>query len=185
MARDDGLAPEAIARAFATFPGVRRRLEELGEARGVIVVEDFAHHPSAVGESIRGLRQRYPGRRLAVLYEPRSLTAGRALLEDAYLEALGNADRVLLAPLFHEERLAPEERLDLGSLASRLEGCGVEASRHASLDDLLPAALAWLEEGDVVVTMSSGAFGNLPRRLLAVLAEEPRERAAEPSTTPG
>jgi len=116
-ARHDGLPAPAVAAALAEFRGVRRRLEPLGDARGVTVIDDFAHHPTAVGKSLQGLRQRYPGRRLVAMFEPRSLTAGRKLFFDAYCRAFANADLVLLAPIFHHQRLG-DERLDLAALAA-------------------------------------------------------------------
>ncbi|HSL85178.1 MAG TPA: Mur ligase family protein, partial [Thermoanaerobaculia bacterium] len=99
-ARHRGLPAQAVAGALAHFGGVARRLEELGTAAGVTVVDDFAHHPTAVGESLAALRRRYPGRRLVALFEPRSLTAGRSFLQDAYNKAFQQADQVLFAPQF-------------------------------------------------------------------------------------
>ena len=125
-ARRDGLAAEDVAAALDRFRGVRRRQEEVGTARGVIVVDDFAHHPTAVRETLGALAERYRGKRLVAVFEPRSLTAGRNMFHDAYREAFSVADRVLLAPLFHHDRLAPEERLDLETLDRR-----VDRQRHA------------------------------------------------------
>jgi UDP-N-acetylmuramate: L-alanyl-gamma-D-glutamyl-meso-diaminopimelate ligase len=170
-ARADGLPPEQVATAFAGFEGVARRLEELGSAGGVTVVDDFAHHPTAVGESLRGLAQRYPGRRRIVLFEPRSLTAGRAFFFEAYLEAFAGADRVLFAPAFHAGRLAPEERLEFPRLAAALGRAGVAAEALGSTAEVLARAVDLAEPGDVLVTMSSGSFEGLPRRLLAALGE--------------
>ncbi|MFY9824880.1 MAG: Mur ligase family protein, partial [Thermoanaerobaculia bacterium] len=99
-ARRDGLPAAAVAAALARFHGVKRRLEELGTARGVTVVDDFAHHPTAVEKTLEALRQRYPGRRLVTLFEPRSLTAGRRFFFEPYRQAFAGADRVLFAPLF-------------------------------------------------------------------------------------
>lgn len=168
-ARHDGLGASETAAALAAFRGVKRRLEELGTARGVTVVDDFAHHPTAVGKSLEGLRQKHPGRRLVALFEPRSLTAGRAFFFDRYRQAFAHADAVLIAPLFHRRRLAPEERLDTVALARRLGEAGVRAETCASVGEVLDRALEWAAAGDVMVTMSSGAFEGLPRRLLEAL----------------
>ena len=149
---------------------LRRRLEELGTAGGVTVIDDFAHHPTAVAKSLGGLRQRYPGRRVVALFEPRSLTAGRAFFFDAYREAFAGADAVLLAPLFHRQRLTPEERLDTAALARRLAVAGVRAEACDSVGEVLERALGWAADGDVMVTMSSGAFEGLPHRLLEALS---------------
>jgi UDP-N-acetylmuramate: L-alanyl-gamma-D-glutamyl-meso-diaminopimelate ligase len=178
-ARRDGLEADRVAAALAAFHGVARRLEELGSRGGVTVVDDFAHHPTAVGKTLQALRQRYPGRRLVAIFEPRSLTAGRAMFFDAYRQAFAGADRVLFAPTFYSGRLSAEERLDFAALASQLAAGGVTAVRFASVDELLAEAVAGSRPGDVLVTMSSGSFEGLPRRLLAGLALPP---AAAPET---
>ena len=175
-ARRDGLEAGRVAAALAGFHGVARRLEELGSRGGVTVVDDFAHHPTAVGKTLQALRQRYPGRRLVALFEPRSLTAGRALFFDAYRQAFAAADWVLFAPTFYSGRLSAEERLDFAALAGELAAGGVEAVRFAGIDELLAAAVESSRPGDVLVTMSSGSFEGLPRRLLAALGA--RETAA-------
>lgn len=169
-ARRDGLAPAAIAGAFARFRGVRRRQEWVGEVRGIAVIDDFAHHPTAVGRTLESLRVRFPGRRLVACFEPRSLTAGRAFFLDGYRAAFRAADRVLFAPTFHRDRLLAEERLDFERLAAELTAAGTPASAEPDLETLLAHAAGIATPGDVLVAMSSGSFGGLPRRLLAALA---------------
>ena len=122
-----GVSPETVAAAAASFPGVRRRLELVGEAAGVSVVDDFAHHPTAVGLTLEGARHRFPGRGLVAVFEPRSLTAGRKTFAAAYENALAGADVALLAPVFHRVRLGPELALDGDALAAALAARGVEA----------------------------------------------------------
>jgi len=167
--RRDGLPAEAVAASLGRFAGVARRQEELGSPGGVTVVDDFAHHPTAVAETLAGLRQRYAGSPLAVLFEPRSLTAGRSFFFDRYVEAFAAADRVLFAPIFYAERFAAAELLDLPRLAAELRRRGVEASVAPGIDELLDHAVVSAEPGDVLVCMSSGSFGAVPRRLLAAL----------------
>ena len=161
-----GLEPDAIASAAATFPGVRRRLEVIGNAAGVTVVDDFAHHPTAVSLTLEGARQRFPNRRLVAVFEPRSLTAGRALFAAAYEQAFRAADLTLLAPVFHRRRLAPHELLDRDALVAALGRCGTAAAALSEDRDPADVVRAHLRPGDVVVCMSSGDFGGLPRRLL-------------------
>jgi UDP-N-acetylmuramate: L-alanyl-gamma-D-glutamyl-meso-diaminopimelate ligase len=163
------MSPEAIAGALVSFPGVRRRLEVVGEAAGIAVVDDFAHHPTAVGLTLDGARHRFPGRRLVALFEPRSLTAGRQSFAPAYERALSKADVALLAPVFHQARLGRELALDREALASALRARGVEAEALPEDSDLADAARRHLHAGDVVLCMSSGEFGGLPRRLLEML----------------
>jgi UDP-N-acetylmuramate: L-alanyl-gamma-D-glutamyl-meso-diaminopimelate ligase len=170
-ARRDGIPAAEVAAAFARFQGVQRRLDELGTARGVTVVDDFAHHPTAVEKTLLALRQRYPGHRLVALFEPRSLTAGRRFFFEPYRQAFAGADRVLFAPTFHNGRLAPEERLDFGTLAATLKADGVPADLCADNADLMRHALAEAHDGSVLVTMSSGSFEGMPHRLMAALRE--------------
>ena len=103
-ARADGIAASDAAASLSNFGGVRRRMDELGTVGGITVVDDFAHHPTAIGSTIEALRGRYRDRRLLVLFEPRSLTAARAFLHPQYLSALAKADVALLAPIFHRSR---------------------------------------------------------------------------------
>lgn len=172
--RADGLPVDALVAGLESFRGVRRRTEELGSAAGATIVDDFAHHPSEVQQSIRGLRQRYPNRRLVVLFEPRSLTASRNLHLDAYSTALSLADAILLAPLFHAQRLEPEDRLDRAALVRALRGRGREARAFSSVDELNEAVLAMRQQGDVIACMSSGSFEGLPTRLLRQLVDAER-----------
>lgn len=173
-ARRDGLAPEAIAEAFAAFHGVKRRQEVVADAGGITVLDDFAHHPTAVDKTLEALRARFGARRLVVCFEPRSLSAGREAFHAEYRNAFRWADRVHLAPLFHRDRLAPTEQLDLVGLANELEAAKVATEVADSLDALAEKALSELAPGDVVVTMSSGAFGGLAARIGEVV----RARAA-------
>jgi UDP-N-acetylmuramate: L-alanyl-gamma-D-glutamyl-meso-diaminopimelate ligase len=169
--RADGLDRRLVADALGCFHGVRRRMEVRGTARGVTVVEDFAHHPTAVRETLRALAERFPGRRLLVLFEPRSLTAGRSFFFDAYREAFQAADRVFLAPIFHAGRLAEDERLDVDRLAAQLCADGTPTLLARDLDELAATVLAEAGQADVLVTMSSGSFEEMPGRLLARLAD--------------
>jgi len=172
-ARRDGLTAAEVAAALGRFQGVKRRLEELGTGRGITVVDDFAHHPTAVEKTLGALRQRYPGRRVTVLFEPRSLTAGRAFFHEPYRQAFTGADRVLFAPTFHLGRLAPEERLDFATLAKEITAAGVPTTLCESTDEVFRRALEESQEGDVLVTMSSGSFEGMPHRLAEALVGAP------------
>lgn len=168
-ARQDGFSASQVSAALGQFQGVKRRLDAIGTAAGVTVVDDFAHHPTAVEKSLGGLRQAYPGRRVIALFEPRSLTAGRSFFLEAYRQAFSGADHVLIAPTFHHHRLQDDERLDFGELAGELRQAGHGVHVADSLDDLLQRALAEARSGDVLVTMSSGSFEGMPHRLLESL----------------
>ena len=183
-ARRDGLGGEAVAAAFSSFLGARGRLEELGTAGGVTVVHDFAHHPTAVAATLMALRGRYPGRPLTALFEPRSLSAGRRLFHSLYLEAFAYADRVFLAPIYHRGRLSPEEVLDREALAGELAQSGTRVTACASIDELCEEAVREAAPGDLLVTMSSGAFEGLPRRLLEGLGSAHGARPGLPDEVP-
>lgn len=170
-ARADGLPAAKVAAALGRFRGVARRLQELGTVGGVTLVDDFAHHPTAVGKSLEALRQRHPGRRLTALFEPRSLTAGRSMFRDAYAEAFRSADRVGFAPIFHAGRLSDDDRLDLAGLSRELSDAGTEARVFDTGEGLLAWAVDTAREGDVIVTMSSGSFDGMPARVLEGLRQ--------------
>jgi len=154
--------------ALASFHGVRRRQDLLGTPRGVLVYDDFAHHPTAVDETLRALRARHPKGALWAIFEPRSATACRALHQEAYTRAFGVADHVLLAPLGRPD--VPEaERLDLPQLPRVL---GPHAVAAPSLDAIVERVAKGAQRGDIVALLSNGAFGGLPARLLTALKED-------------
>jgi len=175
----DGIEPQAIARALSEFRGVKRRMEVVAETdlgsgaeRGardsaadqITIIDDFAHHPTAVAATLSAARQSYPGRRIVAAYEPRSLTAGREFLHGLYLEAFAAADRAFFAPIFHHDRLG-EERIDLARLREELAERDVEATPAASHEELFQGLVDETRPGDVIVTMSSGSFEGLAARL--------------------
>ena len=162
-----GVEPESAVAALGRFPGVVRRMQLIGEAAGIAVVDDFAHHPTALAATIAAARQRWPGRRLVVAFEPRSITAARRSFQEAYVTALAGADLALVAAPYHRDRLEPEQQLDRPALADELRRRGVDAV--VGDDDPVAALAPRLAAGDVVLGCSSGSFGNFHRRLLEVL----------------
>ncbi len=159
-----------MASALASFSGVKRRMELVGRPRGIAVLDDFAHHPTAVAKTLQALKNRFPFRRLIVAFEPRSLTAAQKLFFEEYCAAFSHADLVFFAPIFHAERFADDELLDLGGISARLSLHGTQARSTYSIDDLTERILGAAQPGDVIVTMSSGSFDGLPRRLVNSLA---------------
>jgi UDP-N-acetylmuramate: L-alanyl-gamma-D-glutamyl-meso-diaminopimelate ligase len=157
---------------MALFEGVRRRQDLLGTPRGVRVYDDFAHHPTAVDETLRALRSRHPDGALWVAFEPRSATACRALHQEAYRHAFDVADHVLLAPLGRTN--VPEgERLDLKRLASEL---GAKAEAVSSVDAIVARLAEGAQSGDTVALLSNGAFGGVHEKVLAVLGQKAAAR---------
>jgi UDP-N-acetylmuramate: L-alanyl-gamma-D-glutamyl-meso-diaminopimelate ligase len=169
LARGAGLSTTEIARALPRFAGVRRRLEIKGEKNGILVVDDFAHHPTAVASTLEAARSRFPGRRLWALFEPRSNTAGRKMFEEEYAEAFTAADALVLAPVFHARRLAPDARLDREALARRFADSGKPAFAPETIAEIPEILRREARAGDVLLLMSSGAFGGLPETLLGSL----------------
>jgi UDP-N-acetylmuramate: L-alanyl-gamma-D-glutamyl-meso-diaminopimelate ligase len=165
-------------RALRAFRGVKRRQELRGEARGVRVYDDFAHHPTAVRETLGGLKARHPEGRLLAAFEPRSATACRKLHEEGYKEAFYAADLTVLAPL-GRTNVPESERMDLGAVVEGLRARGKEAVAALDLDDVLATLVREARPGDTVVLMSNGDFGNLHPRLLAALATAPAALASE------
>ncbi len=164
-----GVDPAAAAAAMASFPGVARRMEVVGEAAGITVVDDFAHHPTALAVTITAARQKWPGRRLVIAFEPRSLTAARRSFQAAYLAALSGADLVLVASPYHRDRLTADEVLDRAALAEDLAARGVASLMPERGDDVVAMLLPAITSGDVVVGCSSGDFGGFPRKLVDAL----------------
>jgi UDP-N-acetylmuramate: L-alanyl-gamma-D-glutamyl-meso-diaminopimelate ligase len=151
---------------LASFEGVKRRQELLGEPDGVRIYDDFAHHPTAVDETLRALRSRHPAGALWAAFEPRSATACRALHQEAYARAFDAADHVLLAPLGRTN--VPEgDRLDLQRLARTLGG---KARAMSSVDEIIESVVRLARPGDTVALLSNGAFGGIHPRLLEELA---------------
>jgi UDP-N-acetylmuramate: L-alanyl-gamma-D-glutamyl-meso-diaminopimelate ligase len=154
--------------ALSRFEGVRRRQELLFEARGVRVYDDFAHHPTAVEETLRALRARHPDGALWAVFEPRSATACRALHQAPYARAFAEADRVILAPLGRGD-IPDAERLDLSRLTREIEAQGKRAEAAPSIDAIVDAIAEGARPGDTVALLSNGAFGGIYDKLRARL----------------
>jgi UDP-N-acetylmuramate: L-alanyl-gamma-D-glutamyl-meso-diaminopimelate ligase len=171
VARVAGVEWAEGAAALATFRGVRRRQEVVGSARGIVVIDDFAHHPTAVLETLKALRLRYPERRLRAVFEPRSNTSRRAVFQDAYRRALGLADDAVVAAVFTKESdpIPAAERLDVERLARDVAAEGTPCRVIDGVETIHAHVLETASPGDVIVVMSNGAFGGLPRRLAEAL----------------
>ncbi len=164
---------EAAVAALPRFRGVKRRQEERGEAGGVLVIDDFAHHPTAVRETLAGLRARFPGRRLVAVFEPRSNTSRRAVFQRAYAEAFDAADRVLVCRVDEDPIYSAfgevSERFSAETLATELASRGVDARALPDVAAIVEHLAETSAPGDVVVTLSNGGFGGIWDALLARL----------------
>ncbi|MGM0576999.1 MAG: UDP-N-acetylmuramate--L-alanine ligase [Myxococcota bacterium] len=163
-----GASPEAVADALPHFRLPRKRQEVRGEADGVPVVDDFAHHPTAIRETLRAVRMRYPGRRVLALFEVESNTSRRRVFQEAFAEALSQADRVWFCePLAKDDGLPPAERLDMDALIGSIRAGGTPARLLVDVDDLADEAAAEARpDRDVIVAMSGRDFHGVHGRIL-------------------
>ncbi|MGC6464775.1 MAG: UDP-N-acetylmuramate:L-alanyl-gamma-D-glutamyl-meso-diaminopimelate ligase [Akkermansiaceae bacterium] len=165
-ARFAGLTPEEIRSGLSTFEGIARRQQERGTVNGVTVVDDFAHHPTAIGLAIDGLRQKYPDRRLWVLFEPRSNTTRRNIFQDDLSIALKKADLVVIPAVPDPEKVAEDDRLDPEKLVRDIETGGTKAWYLGAVDEIVTHVAGLTESGDVVAVLSNGGFGGIHQKLL-------------------
>lgn len=165
-----GVDSGAITEAMRSFAGVRRRQEVRGVADGVTVIDDFAHHPTAIRETLAGLREASAGRLLAV-FEPRSATSRRSVFQRELAQALAGADHVVIGALHAPDGIPAEERLDLARVVQDLGAAGVEAHQIEQVDQIALHLARHARATDRVVVMSSGGFGGLIDRLLGALRQ--------------
>ncbi len=169
LAANYGIQKNVIAKALATFRSVKRRLEVKAEVNGITIIDDFAHHPTAIEQTIRALRARYPQSRLWVVLEPRSNTMRRNVLQDALSQSLALADQVVVAAIFKSEAIPEGERLDLNRVIDDIKKRGKQARIFADADTIVKAIAPELRDRDVVAILSNGGFGGiyekLPQRL--------------------
>jgi UDP-N-acetylmuramate: L-alanyl-gamma-D-glutamyl-meso-diaminopimelate ligase len=171
LASGQGVAKEAIVAALANFKSVKRRLEVRAEISGITIIDDFAHHPTAIRETLRALRSVYPQSRLWAVLEPRSNTLRRKVLEKELVESLRLADRVVLAGVYQQQRIPDAERLHPEDVVRALNLAGTPTELHPGVDAIIESLLPQLQSGDVVAILSNGGFDGiyekLPKRLEA------------------
>jgi UDP-N-acetylmuramate: L-alanyl-gamma-D-glutamyl-meso-diaminopimelate ligase len=165
---DLGLDAERLRKGLAAFKGVKRRLEVVGEARGVTVYDDFAHHPTAVEETLKAVRRSSQGRRIWAIFEPRSASSCRRIFQADFARAFAGADEVVIASVFRSS-LPPEERLSESRLVDDLTANDVRARHLPDVEAIVSAVSRDARAGDVIVVMSNGGFGGIHRKLLAAL----------------
>ena len=170
MAANYGIAVEVIAKALRSFRSVKRRLEVKAEVHGVTIIDDFAHHPTAIAGALQALRARYRGRRLWAVLEPRSNTLRRKVFEDELAHSLANADQVVLAGVFKLDAIPEAERLDGQSVIAKLIASGKPARLLNTADAIVDEITPELREGDVVAILSNGGFGGIYEKLPAKLS---------------
>jgi len=164
-----GLTSEQVAAGFASFRGVKRRQEPRGEPNGILVIDDFAHHPTAVRETIHAIRLRYPDRRLWAVFEPRSNTSRRNIHQKEYAESFDGAQRVSLKVPEPHDKVPLDEQLDVPAVADSLSEHGIDADYSSNVAALVNLVATEARRGDVVLVMSNGAFGGFIPSLLGAL----------------
>jgi UDP-N-acetylmuramate: L-alanyl-gamma-D-glutamyl-meso-diaminopimelate ligase len=169
LAAGQGIAAPAIAQALRTFRSVRRRLEVRAEIDGITIIDDFAHHPTAIRETLRALRSAYPDRRLWAVLEPRSNTLRRNVFEKELIDSLALADHIVLAAVFHSEKIPAPERLHPENVVSALQMSGHPAVLHENADAIVTNLVPQLASGDVVAILSNGGFDGIYQKLPAAL----------------
>ncbi|HVR42715.1 MAG TPA: UDP-N-acetylmuramate:L-alanyl-gamma-D-glutamyl-meso-diaminopimelate ligase [Thermoanaerobaculia bacterium] len=178
VASDLGVPPEAVQKGFESFEGIRRRMEVRGVERGVTVIDDFAHHPTAIATTLRGAKGRYPGRRVWAVFEPKSISAARKEFEEGYIAAFREADRVIIGPIYYEERYRTRYGIDKLMSVDRVVGelarSAIPAEHIESFEEIARRIAEEGKEGDVVLVMSSGAFGGIHDMILEALGRTSR-----------
>jgi UDP-N-acetylmuramate: L-alanyl-gamma-D-glutamyl-meso-diaminopimelate ligase len=171
LAAGQGIPVESITEALSTFKSVKRRLEVLEEINGITLIEDFAHHPTAIHETLRALRAIYPSGRIWAVLEPRSNTLRRKVLAGDLVQSLRLADRAVLAAVYQQQRIPEAERLKPDEVVRDLNAVGTPAELHADADSIVAAIAPRLAPGDVVAILSNGGFDGIYQKLPARLRE--------------
>ena len=171
LAFGHGVGKEAIVEALATFKSVKRRMEVRAEINGITIIEDFAHHPTAIRETLRALRAVFPTARLWAILEPRSNTLRRKVLEADLIASLRLADRVVLAGVYQQQRIPDAERLHPEEVVRALNAAGTEAELCADVEAIVGSVAPQLNSGDVVAILSNGGFDGIYEKLPARLRE--------------
>jgi UDP-N-acetylmuramate: L-alanyl-gamma-D-glutamyl-meso-diaminopimelate ligase len=171
LAAGQGIARDAIVNALASFKSVKRRLEVRAQIGGVTIIDDFAHHPTAIRETLRALRSVYPNARLWAVLEPRSNTLRRKVLENDLIESLRLADRVMLAGVYQQDRIPDAERLHPDDVVRALNAAGTPAELHPAVNEIVASVAPQLRSGDVVAILSNGGFDGIYEKLPARLRE--------------
>ncbi len=164
-----GIERRLVVEAMAAFKSVKRRMQVRGAVNGVTVIDDFAHHPTAIRETLRAARQRYPDHRIVAVFEPRSWTTRKKVFQKDYPNSFAPAEVVIIAPIFESFRLASEDQLSMEELIGDLRAAGKTAESIEGADAIVSHLVPQLRTGDVVVIMSNGGFGGIHQKMLDAL----------------
>jgi UDP-N-acetylmuramate: L-alanyl-gamma-D-glutamyl-meso-diaminopimelate ligase len=174
-----GIDRRMVAEALATFKSVKRRMQVRGVVNDITVIDDFAHHPTAIRETLRAIKQRYPERRVVAVFEPRSWTTRKKVFQKDYPAAFAAADYVVIAPLFESFRLAAADQLSIEEVLSDLRAAGKQAFSIEGAGAIVEHVAPDLRAGDVVVIMSNGGFGGIHQKMLDAIGGKENAEHAE------
>ncbi len=163
------LSFSGVQKAISTFTGVKRRQEILGEPNGILVIEDFAHHPTAVKETVAGIQKRYAPRKVFSVFEPRSATSRRKVFQKDYVDAFSVAHEILLAEAFDQGKIDAEDRFSSGELIQDLKSIGKTANVFTGADPIVSYLKTHAKSGDVILIMSNGGFDGIYKKLMSAL----------------
>lgn len=161
---------EKVREALSTFLGVKRRQEIIGEPRGILVIEDFAHHPTAVRETLKGLKQKYAQKKVFAVFEPRSATSRRKVFQKDYVSAFQSADRALIAKAFDQSKIDEAQRFSTLELVEDMKASGLHANEFNSVEEIISCLRSEARPGDLIVIMSNGGFDGIYKKLLDQLS---------------
>ena len=161
-----GLTEDEINVGFQSFKGIKRRQEIVGEKNGITIIDDFAHHPTAIDLTIDAVKEAYPGQRVWAVFEPRSATSRRKVFEDSFPKSFLKADRVIFAGLFAPEKIKDEERLDVQAVIASIQNMGGVADHIPQVDDIVDFITTNAKPEHVILVMSSGGFDGIHQKLL-------------------
>jgi UDP-N-acetylmuramate: L-alanyl-gamma-D-glutamyl-meso-diaminopimelate ligase len=170
VAHGRGISAAQIGEALATFRSVKRRMDVKGEIAGVLIVDDFAHHPTAVKATIEAARTRWPGRRLWAILEPRSNSMRRKVFQEALPKALALGDQVILGGVYRAQQLGDENRMDPEAVAASVRALGKDAQVLPSSDAIAEHLAVAAKPGDLLLIMSNGSFDGLCEKLVKRLS---------------
>jgi len=170
---ENSIELNAVARALESFEGTKRRFEIIGSCRNMTIIDDFAHHPTAIRETLKAAREKYPSSRIWALFEPRSWSMRRNVFEHELATSFADADEIIIASVYRAEQLAEAERLDVGKVVSKLKQSGKKAAYiNEGVDAIVKKLIEELCEGDVVIMMSNGSFDSIYGKLLDKLSRK-------------
>ncbi len=160
------ISHEDIAKAISTFPGVKRRQEVRGVAGGVTVIDDFAHHPTAVAETIKAIKNKYPNQKIWAIFEPRSNSSKRDIFQKAYELCFSEADHVILSDVFMPEKVKDGKILNVDKIIEHIQIAGKSAQHFSGIDKIVDEVKKSIQPNTVLLVMSNGGFGGIHEKLL-------------------